>query len=75
MNDDVSVFAFLVLLFLSNECVYRSEDEGEDIVDSDFSIDEDDEVKSDVEDTEEKVKRSKLVYKVSFVLESYYSLA
>lgn len=45
---------------------YRSEDEGEDVVDSDFSIDENDEVISENEE-EEKTKRSNLVYKVHWV--------
>lgn len=44
----------------------RSEDEGEDVVDSDFSIDENDEVISENEE-EDKAKRTKLVYKVYLV--------
>lgn len=46
----------------------RSEDEGEDVVDSDFSIDENDEVVSD-DGIEDKPTRSKLVYKVSLNFE------
>lgn len=48
---------------LENDVDYESEDEGEDIVDSDFSIDEDDEVKSDVDEKEEKNKSNKFVYR------------
>ena len=43
----------------------RSEAEGEDIVDSDFSIDENDEVISDTENADEDKPKRKSVYKVS----------
>ncbi len=50
---------------------FRSEDEAEDVVDSDFSIDETDEVVSDNEETEEKQKRSSFVYKASDITRNH----
>ena len=38
---------------------YQSPNEDDDVVDSDFSIDENDEVRSDLEDEEEGKKRSR----------------
>ncbi|XP_065200689.1 vacuolar protein sorting-associated protein 72 homolog [Planococcus citri] len=48
---------------LENDDDYQSEAEGEDIVDSDFSIDENDEVISDTENADEDKPKRKSVYK------------
>lgn len=42
---------------------FRAEDEGEDIADSDFSIDEDDEHVSDIEQDESRPKKKRLITK------------
>lgn len=50
------VFCLFELIFLLISCVHRAEKEADDLVDSDFDIDENDEPTSDTE-VDDKVKR------------------
>lgn len=52
--------------------IFRAEDEGEDVVDSDFSIDENDEPVSDTEADENRPKKRRLVTKAYKVIKLIY---
>lgn len=54
---------FTSLYYCLQLVIFRAEDEGEDVVDSDFSIDENDEPVSDPEADESRPKKKRLVTK------------
>ena len=59
-------FYFCIYIFIYhhiNVLFFRSEVEGEDVIDSDFSIDENDEVVSDQEDGSGKMQKKSVVTK------------